>query len=113
MLGEVVAFYGLGWAETVAMDFRWFCKLYTRIPVIEARRQLAWLSVQAYPHVDKEAREGIHAELMRRSGYERQRQDALATDRFEVGWAMLRSFGRAAQTGATVEGEAPVHGEHS
>jgi hypothetical protein len=108
MIAEVLHFYpGLGFDGVLELDFVWFTKLYSRIPVVEARRQLAWLNVFAYPHVDQEGRQHVQEELMRRSGYERQRQEQLAADRYEAGWAMLRSFGKPAPMGA----EIPTNGE--
>jgi len=109
LIGEVMAFYGLGFDGVLDLEFPWFCKLVARIPVIEARRQLAWLSVFAYPHVDAEARQRIHEGLMRASGYERQRQEQMAAERYEAGWALLRGFGRPAPSGA----EVPTNGHEA
>jgi hypothetical protein len=93
-MAEVLHFYGgLGWGELLDMEFIWFCKLVANIPVVEARRHLAALPLMAYPHVDGDARGRIQEALMRASGAERQRQEALAADQYEAGWALLRGFG--------------------
>ena len=75
------------------LDLAWFLKLYHRIPAIEARRLLPWLQVVAYPHVEEEVRRHIFEGLMRTSGYERLRQEALAAEGFARGWGMLRGMG--------------------
>jgi hypothetical protein len=102
MIAEVMAFYGLGWGDAIRLEFRWFTKLYKHIPAIEAKRLLAWLPAFAFPHVDAAAREAIQARLVQQSGVARQRQEQMAAENYEIGWAQLRGFGVAAQTGVVV-----------
>jgi len=97
MIGEVVAFYGLGWQDVLDMDVRWFCKLYRRVPVIEARRLLPRLQAYAFPHLTEEGRAHVHQALMELSGYGKMRDDALAHEEYEAGWGMLRGLGMPAQ----------------
>ena len=87
-------FYALGWDGVLEMEVTWFCKLYARIPVVEARRHLALLPILAFPHLaDKQSRHDIQEKLVRQAGYTLQRtlgQDTAAQAR---GWAALRGFG--------------------
>lgn len=92
MLAEVLEFFHLGWDGTVNLDFAWFCKLYNRIPIIQARRLLSWLPVIAYPHLQEDARISLHERMMEQSGLERLRQESLKADKFESGWAALRAM---------------------
>ncbi|HXH10785.1 MAG TPA: hypothetical protein VNP04_13615 [Alphaproteobacteria bacterium] len=92
-----MAFYGMSWSDTVHMPVSWFLKLYNRIQVVEARRLLSQLNVVAYPHLEESGRERVHESLMRLAGYERMQQEALAQDRYEASWDILRSFGRPAK----------------
>lgn len=96
MLGEFINFYGMPWRETIEMPVPWFMKLYNRISMIEARRLIPQLNVISYPHMTEEGRENIHASLMRQSGYERMRQEALEREQYEANWDILRRFGRPA-----------------
>ena len=92
MLAEVLEFFHLGWDGTVNLDFAWFCKLYNRIPMIQARRLLAWIPVIAYPHLQEDVRTSMHEHLMAQSGLERLRQESLAAERYESGWSQLRGL---------------------
>ncbi len=95
MLAEVLHFYALGWNELLDLEVPWFCKLYARIPVIEARRLLALLPALTYPHLEtREDRERLHAQLMRQAGYVQLRH-AFLPDAAEVGdgWEKLRGLG--------------------
>lgn len=98
MLAEVLEFYHMGWGETVHLDFAWFCKLYKRIPMLQARRLLPWLPVISYPDLPDDARGRIHEMLMQQSGLEQLGQPG--TDaRVEAGWAALRTFAAAPAIG--------------
>lgn len=89
-----MAFYGQPWSEILEMEVTWFCKFYQRIPVIEARRLLSWLTVLSYPHMaGKAARKKVQDGLNRQAGYERQRRYAVTSEQREDGWAQLRGLG--------------------
>lgn len=101
MLGEFMQFYGQSWADTVEMPVSWFMKLYNRIPMIEARRQISQLKVISFPHLTDDGRQQTHMSLMVLSGYERMRQEVMERERYESGWSILRSFGRPARKGSS------------
>ena len=55
LMAEVMEFYGMSFEELINLTVSWFCKLFSRIPQIEARRQISWLPVYAMAHMEKAA----------------------------------------------------------
>jgi hypothetical protein len=52
-MAGVMQFYGMSFDDVVELEVKWFCKLYNRISRIEAQRQMSWLPVIAYPHMNQ------------------------------------------------------------
>lgn len=96
MLGEMAAVYHFGWDDLLEMEVTWFCKLYGRIPVIDARRMLAWLPIHTYPHIleDKDRRR-LFDRLVRQARVTKT-QDAT---QIASGWERLKSVSQGAQNG--------------
>lgn len=94
MLAEVLHFYHLGWDELLEMEMVWFCKLYSKIQMIEARRLLPMLDVLMYPQLTKrEDRKRLLDDLERRAGYARLKYFAsLDPTRAAAGWEQLRAM---------------------
>ena len=90
-------FYHLGWDGMLDMDFRWFLKLYARIPMIEARRLRALLPIISYPHLsDAHSRKQIQDYFDRVAGTQRY---AATPEHVVTGWARLRTMGRPGAPG--------------
>jgi hypothetical protein len=103
-MAEVLHFYSLGWEEMLALPLAWFCKLYTRIPAVDARRQLAWLPALSYPHLTEAGTRQVRQGLERHASGEYGSTTAGRTGppmvpdaTVAAGWARLRSMGVSGQ----------------
>jgi len=93
----VLHFYSVSWDELLHLSVTWFCKLYNRIPIIQARQVMAWLPAIAYPHLTDQGRKEQYAGLRRLAAVNRlesvvgyKATDQLTIDR---SWARLRGMG--------------------
>jgi hypothetical protein len=68
-MAEVLHFYAVSWEELLAMPVVWFCKLYNRIPAVEARRQAAWLPIISYPHLAERGHQQVIQSLRQQAQY--------------------------------------------
>jgi len=91
-------FYGLGWEEVLALEVTWFCKLHSRIPVVESRRLIAWLPALSYPHLTERGHRDVFRMLQRAANLPpsyttNATPTASRQQDIESGWARLRSHG--------------------
>lgn len=101
MLAEVLHFYALGWDALLEMEVTWFCKLYARIPVVEARRTLAALPALTFPHLGSDQdRRHVQAQLMRQAGYDLMRAVGATSDTAHSGWGRLQAYAAPAKEDA-------------
>lgn len=97
-------FYSLGWEEVLGLEVTWFCKLHSRIPVVESRRLIAWLPALSYPHLTERGHRDVFHMLQRAAklppSYTNTPAVALPPKNdVDLGWARLRAHGtHASQT---------------
>lgn len=86
---EVLHFYSLSWDELLALPVAWFCKLYNRIPIIQARQIITWLPGMSYAHlIDDGSRRQVLAALKQAAAYDLMNRKE--QDRWDADWNRLR-----------------------
>ena len=90
-MAELIHIYHFSFDEVVNMDVRWFCKLYNRIPVVVARRQLADVPLVSYPHMAKDSdRKRFQRSLEKAARLPK--SSPVEHTSTVVGWERLRAF---------------------
>jgi len=94
-MAEVMEFYGMSFAELISLTVVWFCKLYSRIALVEARRQMSWLPTFAMPHMDKAAGQKMMRDLAKKARGIQPNVLPGSADESSInrGWSRLRQQG--------------------